>query len=161
VRPNLSPLAQGLLVVFLPALWGWAAVRRSAPPLALLGLGFAAVSLAVGVAVGTPLPAAAVYPLYTPYLGVAVCAAAGVGVLGRALTRRLGAWGWVILAIVFLPDALMMFNGFARQGPTWGLAGYPETPDEIALFDYVRDHTPVDAVVIDVQHAYSSSVASY
>ena len=162
VRPNLSPLAQGLLVVLLPALWGWAAARRRAPALALLGLGFAAVSLAVAVAFDTPVPVTAIYPVYTAYFGVALFAAAGVGMLAQALKLRVGgAWGWALLAIVFLPDALMMFNGFARQGPKWGLAGYPETPDEIALFDYVRDHTPVDAVVIDVQHAYSSSVAAY
>jgi hypothetical protein len=162
VRPNLPPLAQGLVVVILPALQGWTAVRRRVPELALLGLGFALVSLAVAVAFDTPVPVTAIYPVYTAYFGVALFAAAGVAAWATALARRIGpAWAWMLVALVFLPNALMLFNGFARQAPTWGLAGYPETPDEIALFDYVHGHTPVDAIVIDVQHAYSSSVAAY
>jgi hypothetical protein len=162
VRPNLSPLAQGLVVVLLPALWGWAAARRRSPALALLGLGFAVVSLAVAVLFDTPVPVTAIYPVYTAYFGVALFAGAGVGMVVMALRRRMGpVWAWLLVALLFLPNALMLFNGFLRQAPTWGLAGYPETPDEIALFDYVHTHTPVDAVVVDVQHAYSSSVAAY
>jgi hypothetical protein len=162
VRPNLAPLAQGIMVVLLPALWGWAAARRRSPALALLGLGFAVVSLTVAVVFDTPVPVTAIYPVYTAYFGVALFAGAGVAMLVTALQRRLGrAWAWMLVALLFLPNALLLFNGFLRQPPTWGLAGYPETPDEIALFDYVHDHTPVDAVVVDVQHAYSSSVAAY
>jgi hypothetical protein len=162
VMPNLPPLAQGLLVVMLPALWGWSAARRHAPALAMLGLGFAAASLAVSTFFDTPVAKTAIYTVYTAYFGVAIFAACGVGMLFRSLARRTNsAWAWAPLALVFLPDALMLFNGFARQGPRWGLAGYPETPQEIALFDYVHTHTPVDAVVVDVQHAYASSVAAY
>lgn len=162
VRPNLPPLAQGIAVVLLPALWGWAAARRRSPALALLGLGFAVVSLAVAVVFDTPVPVTAIYPVYTAYFGVALFAGAGVGMLGTALQRRLGrVWAWALVALLFLPNAPLLFNGFLRQAPTWGLAGCPETPDETALFDYVHDHTPVDAVVVDVQHAYSSSVAAY
>jgi hypothetical protein len=142
--------------------WGWAAARRRSPALARLGLGFALVSQAVPVVFDTPVPVTAIYPVYTAYFGVALFAGAGVGMLVTALQRRLGrGWAWALIGLLFLPNALMLFNGFLRHGPTWGLAGYPETPDEIALFDYVHDHTPVDAVVVDVQHAYSSSVAAY
>jgi hypothetical protein len=127
----------------------------------MFGLGFAAVSLAVAVFFDTPVPVTAIYPVYTAYFAIALFAAAGVGMAVVALAPRAGAWAWVAAALVFLPDGLMLFNGFARQGPTWGLAGYPETRDEIAVFDYVHARTPVDAIVIDVQHAYSSSVAAY
>jgi hypothetical protein len=159
---NLPPLVQGIEVVLLPALWGWVAARRRSPALALFGLGFALASLAFAVAFDTPVPMTGVYVVYTAYIGVALFAAAGVGKLATALTRRLGGAGaWMLIALVFLPNALLLFNGFMRQSGAWGLAGYPETPDEISLFDYVRDHTAVDAIVIDVQPAYSSSVAAY
>jgi hypothetical protein len=148
--------------VLLPALWGWVAARRRSPALALYGLGFALASLAAALAFETPVPQAGEYVIYTAYFGVAVFAGAGVGSLATALARRLGrVSAAALVALVFLPNALLLFNAFARQSAQWGLAGYPETRDEIALFDYVRDHTPPDAIVVDAQHAYSSSVAAY
>ena len=162
VPESLPPLLQGIGVVILPAAWGWAAARRRSPALARFGLGFALACLAFAVMFDSPVPLTAEYVIYTAYIGVALFAAAGVGMFATAVARRLGgAVAWTLVALVFLPNALLLFNGFARQGPQWGLAGYPETPDEISVFDYLRDQTPVDAIVIDIQHAYSSSVAAY
>jgi hypothetical protein len=162
VTQNLAPLAQGLGVVLLPAAWGWAAARRRSPTLARFGLGFALASLAVAVVFETPVPKTMAYTVYTAYLGVALFAGAGVGMLAGAVARRLGgAPAWMLIVLLFLPNALLLSNGFARQSAAWGLGGYPETPDEIALFDYVRDHTPREAVVVDLQPTGSSSVAAY
>jgi len=58
-----------------------------------------------------------IYPVYTAYFAIALFAAAGVGMAVVALAPRAGAWAWVAAALVFLPDGLMLFNGFARQGP--------------------------------------------
>ncbi len=159
---NLPPLVQGLSVVMLPALWGWGAVLRRSKALALFGLGFAIACLAFALVLSPPVPLTEGYLVYLGYLGVALFAAAGVGMLVSAVARRRGrAPAWGLAALVFLPSALLLFNGYARQSRDTGHTGYPETPDEIAVFDYVRDHTPIDAIVIDLQHAYSSSVAAY
>jgi hypothetical protein len=161
VRENLPPLIQGLDVVFLAALWGWLAARRRSSALARFGLGFALASLAFALVLDLPYVGEA-YLVYTAYLGVAFFAAAGVGAAIIALGRRFGAApAWTLAALVFVPTALLQANGFARQSAAWGLAGWPETRGEVAVFDWVRDHTPLDAIVIDSQYFSSSSVAAY
>ena len=161
VTVNLLPLIQGLDVVILPAIWGWLAVRRRSRALAMLGLGFALTSLAFALLMDLPHVGEA-YLVYTAYLSVAFFAAAGVGAAIAALSRRIGAApAWALAALVLLPSALLQANGFARQSDAWGLAGWPETKDEVAVFDWLRDQTPLDAVVIDSQYFSSSSVAAY
>ena len=161
VRLNLLPLMQGLSVVLLPAIWGWLAARRRSNVLARFGLGFALASIALALVLDLPYVGEA-YLVYVAYLGVAFFAAAGVAAAIAWMTRRIGAVpAWALVVLVFVPSALLMFNGFARQSESWGLAGYPETHDEIATFDWVRDHTPVNAIVIDSQYFSSSSVAAY
>ncbi|MGH7729769.1 MAG: hypothetical protein ACRENJ_00795, partial [Candidatus Eiseniibacteriota bacterium] len=161
VAENLRPLAQGLAVVLLPALWGWRIIRRRSAPLAALAMGHALVGLAFALAVDLPQRGEA-YLVYGAYVGVALCAASGVGTASAVLARRIGrAATRVIVALVFLPNGLIMVNAFARHGPAWGFAGYPETRDEFAVFDHLRDHAPLDAIVIDSQRFYSSSVAAY
>ena len=79
----------------------------------------------------------------------------------RGMRYRCGrVWPWVVAALVFLPTPLLQVQGFARHNnppSTW----YPNDPDEITIFDYVRDHTPANTVVLDSQLAYSPPASCY
>ncbi len=160
---NIPPVVQGLSVVILPALWGWAAVYRRSKALALFGLGFGMVCLATSLGLSPPMPRTPqAYLVYLAYMGIAFFAPAGIGALVDVATRRIGRrWAWTLAALVFLPNALLLFNGWARQDGAWGYAGYPETRDDFAVFDYARDRTPVDAVFIDLQWVSCSAAAGY
>ncbi len=158
---NLPALLQDLLVVAVPAVLGWLEARRASPALARLGLGFAASFLVLALFLDLPY-IGEVYLVYGVYLGVAIFAAAGLRRLWQlASRRRAGSLAAVGLALILLPNALLLFNAFARQATGRGFAGYPETGDERAAFDYLRDRVPNDAVVVDTQFFSGSAAAAY
>jgi hypothetical protein len=162
IKANVPGIVQTCDVVILPAIWGWMAVRRRSSTLALLGLGFALACLVFALTLDPPTRFSTFYLIYAVYLSVALFAPAGIGALIETGSRRIGKVPtWTLAALVFLPSTLLVLNGFSRNSTRWGLAGYPETADEIAVFDYVRDHTPIDAVVIDLPRTACSAVTSY
>jgi hypothetical protein len=62
---------------------------------------------------------------------------------------------------VLLPlTTLLVVQAFARHDARWGLAGYPETAAERAVFDRLRT-VASDARVIDTQNFQMSAAAGY
>jgi len=157
---NLAALAQALAVsgpVFalaFPRAW------RDDPPAAGLAIGYAAVGIGASVAVRFPSDAAA-YPVYVAYLGTAWLIPQALMRLRAVLSgrRRLRIVATVGLAL--LPwTTLLVVLGFLRHDARWGLAGYPETNAERAVFDRLCE-APRDAVIVDTQNFQMSAAAGY
>ncbi len=157
---NLLALVQGLLLVGWAAWFGLRALRGSGNQLAGFLLGISVTFLTMSVTVDYPYIGEA-YLVYLAYFGVATLAVGGIGMaLNAERVRRIRISPWVLVALMFLPTPLIQVQAFVRHNnpsSTW----YPNEPDEIALFDYVRDHTPTNTVVIDSQLAYSPPASCY
>jgi hypothetical protein len=158
---NLSALIQGLSVVIVPGLWGWWKLRQRQAAMAGFGAGFALVALAAAFTVDFP-ERCEIYTVYSAYLGVSFFAAGGIGAAVSALRKRgRGVLCWVLAGLVFLPSSVLLIQGFARDSRTPGSHGYPDSPDEIAVFDYLRDQSPRDAVIVDSSVSHHPPCSAY
>ncbi len=161
VTENFRILPQVLVGVLPAAIVWW---RRSSAELAhrAFVLGYAAAVTVFALAVRLPFLAYA-YPVYVVYLACALPAGEGFARCATALRER----GWprraraALLLVLLLPSTLLLYHGFLRQGHPGGLAGYPEGTDEMRVYEYLRMHTPVDAVVVDLPYFASSAAAGY
>lgn len=158
---NLLTLIQGLFVVAVPGLWGWWELRRRHAELASFGAGFGVVVLVSSLTVDFR-DVVELYLVYLAYLAVAFFAAGGVAAAVRAAQKRgHGVLAWVLAGFLFLPSSILLVQGFARDSRGPGFGAYPDTPDEIDVFDYLRDQTPPDAVVVDPQVSHLPPCSSY
>ncbi len=157
---NLFALPQALVVSAPLSVFAFRRAWRDDPRFVAVAAGYACIAIAISLTVRFPSDAYA-YPVYLAYLGTAWLlphAVAGVreAAAHRPLVRQVS-----VAALVLLPlTTLLLVQGFARHDARWGLAGYPETADERAVFDRLRT-TPADAVVLDTQNFQMSAAAGY
>lgn len=157
---NAFALVQVLVVTAPLSVLAFRRAWRDEPRVAALAAGHATVALAISLVARFPSDAYA-YPVYLAYLGTAWLVPYAVSELRERAARApwLAAAGRV--ALVLLPlTTLLVVQGFARHDSRWGLAGWPATADERAVFDALR-RTPPEALVIDTQNFQMSAAAAY
>jgi hypothetical protein len=157
---NVPALVQCLAVTAPLAVLG---IRHAWPThasLVLFSVAYLLMASTMSLAVEFPSDAFA-YPVYVAYLGTVWLIPTSI----EAWTRRAAAkrkWRTLgVIGLCLLPGStLLLVQGFVRHDARWGLAGYPETADEIAVFERLKE-TPEESLVIDTQNFQMSAAAGY
>ena len=157
---NAFALAQALLVSAPLALAGLHRAWRQDPGAVVTAAGYTAAASALSLLVESPSDTYA-YPVYVAYLGSAWLLPHALAAVHDAIVGSRALRWTVRLAMAMLPlTTISLALVFLRHDRSWGFSGFPETPDERAVFDRLRE-TPVDAVVVDTQNFQMSAAAAY
>ena len=157
---NLFALVQVLAVSLPLSLLAFRRAWRDDPRIASLAAGQTAGAVLISALTVFPSDAYA-YPVYLAYLGSAWLVPHAVAAVREQVARRPALRAAATAALVLLPlSTMLLVQAFARHDARWGLAGYPETAAERAVFDRLRTVSS-EAHVIDTQNFQMSAAAGY